>query len=181
MISRTKPSHRLAGSSPPLQRRMTSVNANARLTAALMKAPLNKLHCRTDFSAMMDFVPIRKVNCHVNTHGVLCIWCFNFKKVVRLSSGEEIVLMHSHDWIVLGSAEGKGKRNDWVASNAIKEYITDCYRKEEPQLDEQDTVTDGCRAQVSEIKSNQVLSAHNFFSAHFDFWKRGLPRVQKSR
>ena len=98
---------------------------------------------------MMDFIPIQKVNCHVNTHGVLCIWCAYFKKKEHLESGEEIVVMQSHDWIVLGSAEGKGKRNDWVASNAIKDYITDYYRAIEPQLDEQDTVTDGCRAQVS--------------------------------
>ncbi len=48
-----------------------------------------------------------------------------------------------------GSAEGKGKQNDWVFSNAFKRYILKHYNGAEPQIDEHEGVTDGCRGQVS--------------------------------
>ena len=125
------------------------VYSNRMMYLSMQKLSMTRLHWRTDFSAMMDFVPIRKINCHINTHGVLCIWTVNFKKKESLKSGEEITVMHSEDWIGFGSAEGKGKQNDWVFSNAFKRYILKHYNGAEPQIDEHEGVTDGCRGQVS--------------------------------
>ena len=103
----------------------------------------------TDFSAQLDLEPIRKVNCHVNKHAVLGVFCCFYKESITLSNGKEIEIIQSHDWFVTGECEEKGKQNDWIFHRAALDYIADYYKNEQPQLDRLHMWTDNCPGQVS--------------------------------
>ena len=70
----------------------------------------------TDFSAQIDMVPFRKVNCHVNKHASLDIFVQFFQNFVDID-GEVIYYMECFEWYFFRGCEEKGKQNDWVMHN----------------------------------------------------------------
>ena len=78
-----------------------------------------KLHSiiLSNFSAQIDMIPIRKVNCHVNLHASLDFFVQFFQNFVDID-GEVLYFVECIGWYFFGSCEEKGKQNDWIMHHA---------------------------------------------------------------
>jgi hypothetical protein len=114
-----------------------------------MKMPLHKAVICTDFSSQMDLVPVRKLNCHVNKHASLGVFCIYFKQQLQdINGNTTTTFIDCHDWYIFGSCDEKGKKNDWIFHAAALKYIVAYYQEHMPSITLIDLWTDNCPGQV---------------------------------